>query len=193
MKKVIDITIGRVVFTIEEDAYVRLESYLDSFEQSLPNDKDRAEIMEDVELRIAELFQKESRFPRQVIDMKIVDSVISCLGEAEPKKHAKESFNNSQTNNSQNYMKPSKKLYRNPDDKKIAGVCSGLAAYFNIDPTIIRLIFLVLVVSGGSGMLLYFILWIVMEEADTVPKKLEMRGIPVTAENIKNYTEYNKN
>ncbi len=192
MKKVIDITIGKVVFTIEDDAYTRLEAYLKSFEESLPNNKERAEVMEDIELRIAELFEKESKFPRQVIDLKIVESVIACLGEVENNKSEKTTNNNPQSNTQYN-MKPSKKLYRNPDDKKIAGVCSGIAAYFDVDPTIIRLILVILVISGGSGVLAYIILWVVMEEADTVAKKLEMRGEPVTAENIKNYTDNNRN
>lgn len=191
MKKVIDITIGKVVFTIEDDAYARLEAYLKSFEESLPDNKDRAEVMEDIELRIAELFEKESKFPRQVIDLKIVESVIACLGEVENDKSEKTTNNNSQSNTYYN-MKTSKKLYRNPDDKKIAGVCSGLATYFDIDPTIIRLIFVILVISGGSGVLAYIILWVVTEEADTVAKKLAMRGEPVTAENIKNYTDNNR-
>lgn len=192
MKKVIDITIGKVVFTMEDDAYARLEAYLKSFEESLPDNKDRAEVMEDIELRIAELFEKESKFPRQVIDLKIVESVISCLGEVESEKFEKTSNSSSQSN-TYNNMKTSKKLYRNPDDKKIAGVCSGIAAYFEIDPTIIRLIFVILFISGGSGVLAYIILWVVMEQADTVAKKLEMRGEPVTAENIKNYTDNNRN
>jgi phage shock protein PspC (stress-responsive transcriptional regulator) len=192
MKKVIDITIGKVVFTMEDDAYARLEAYLKSFEESLPDNKERVEVMEDIELRIAELFEKESKFPRQVIDLKIVESVIACLGEVENDKSQKTNNNSSQSNTYYN-MKTSKKLYRNPDDKKIAGVCSGIAAYFDIDPTIIRLIFILLVISGGSGILVYIILWVVMEEANTVAKKLEMRGEPVTAENIRNYTDNNRN
>jgi phage shock protein PspC (stress-responsive transcriptional regulator) len=188
MKKVIDITIGKVVFTMEDDAYFRLKAYLKSFEDSLPNDKERAEIMEDIELRIAELFEKESKYPRQVIDLKIVESVVACLGEVSNAAdgEAKEEYSqqNTQTN-----MRTSRKLYRNPDDKKIAGVCSGLAAYFDVDPTLIRLVFVLLLIVGvGSSVLAYFILWIVMDEADTVAKKLQMKGEPVTAENIKNHS-----
>lgn len=84
-------------------------------------------------------------------------------------------------------MESSKKFYRNPDDKRFGGVCSGIAAYFNIDPTIVRILFIVFILSGGSGILAYVILWIIMDEADTVAKKLQMRGIEPTAENIKNF------
>lgn len=54
-----------------------------------------------------------------------------------------------------------KKLYRSQTDKKIAGVCGGLAEYFNIDATIIRIIFVILLLPGGlPGFIPYVILWI---------------------------------
>ncbi len=185
MKKVIDVNIGRVNFTIEDDAYIRLKSYLANFEASLPNKEDATEIMEDVEMRIAELFQKEIRYPNQIIDMKAVNAVIECLGVVETNIDSENTNNDQQT--TENKMKTEKKLYRNPDDKKIAGVCSGLGAYFNIDPTLIRIIFIILLFGYGSAVLPYIILWIVMPEAITVSQKLEMRGEAVTAENIRDY------
>jgi len=57
-----------------------------------------------------------------------------------------------------------KRLYRNGNDKKIAGVCSGIATYFNLDPTIIRLIWAALVLMAGTGILLYLIAWVIMPE-----------------------------
>lgn len=188
MKKAIDVNIGKVNFTIEDDAYIRLKSYLTDFEASLPNKEDAEEIMEDVEIRIAELFQKEIKYPTQVIDMKAVNMVIEMLGEVDNSSRnntAAEDMGNTQ-------VKYGKKLYRDPDDKKIAGVCSGLAAYFNIDATLIRIIFVVLLLGYGSALIAYVVLWIVMPIARTVAQKLEMRGIPVTAENIRNYTSNNK-
>ena len=55
-----------------------------------------------------------------------------------------------------------KKLYRNPNDQMIAGVCSGLAEYFGLDTTVMRLIFVLLFFLGGNGILIYVILWILM-------------------------------
>lgn len=184
MKKVIDVNIGGVNFSIEDDAYIRLKSYLSGFEASLPNKEDAKEIMEDVESRIAELFQKEIKYSNQVVDMIIVNNVIACLGEVEIEMNT----NNSTTSN----MKTDRKLYRNPDDKKIAGVCSGLAVYFNIDATLIRIFFIVLFFGYGSALLVYVVLWIIMPEATTVAQKLEMYGEPVTAESIKNYSSNNR-
>lgn len=184
MKKAIDVNIGKVNFTIEDDAYIRLKSYLTSFEASLPNKEDAAEIMEDVEIRIAELFQKEIKYPTQVIDMKAVNMVIEMLGEVDGDYESEPNMNDSEKTRSRS----GKKLYRDMDDKKIAGVCGGLAAYFNIDATLIRIVFVVLLLGYGSALIAYIILWIVMPEARTVAQKLEMRGEPVTAENIRNYT-----
>ena len=59
-------------------------------------------------------------------------------------------------------MDSTRKLYRSKTDRKIAGVCGGLAQYFNIDPTLIRVVFVVLAVLGGSGLLLYLALWIIV-------------------------------
>jgi phage shock protein C len=53
------------------------------------------------------------------------------------------------------------RLYRSQTDRRVAGVCGGLAKYFNIDPTVIRLVFLVLALAGGPGVLLYLLLWII--------------------------------
>jgi phage shock protein PspC (stress-responsive transcriptional regulator) len=78
-------------------------------------------------------------------------------------------------------------MYRDPDNRVIGGVCSGLAAYWNMDPAIIRVVFIVLVLIGGSGLLVYLILWIVMPEAQTTAQKLEMRGEAVTIDNIKDF------
>lgn len=187
MKKVIDVNIGRVNFMIEDEAYIKLKSYLSDFEASLSNKEEASEIMEDIEMRVAELFEREKKYPNQVVDMKSVNMVIECLGEIDKNTNTE----NSNTNNNikDNNMRANKKLYRNPDDKKIAGVCGGIAAYFDIDPILMRIIFFMAIILGfGSALIAYIILWIVMPEAKTVGQKLEMYGRPVTADNIKNYT-----
>jgi phage shock protein C len=59
-------------------------------------------------------------------------------------------------------MDPTRKLYRSRTNRKLAGVCGGLAQYFNIDVTLLRVLFVVLAVVGGSGLLLYLALWILV-------------------------------
>jgi len=57
-----------------------------------------------------------------------------------------------------------KKLFRSTDDRKIAGICGGLGEYLDVDPLIFRIIFLFLLLCGGSGFLLYLIMWLLMPE-----------------------------
>ncbi|KAA9332640.1 PspC domain-containing protein [Adhaeribacter soli] len=80
----------------------------------------------------------------------------------------------------------SRKLFRNPDDKKLGGVCSGLALYLGIDPAVMRLIFLIGLFAGGASLLLYILLWIILPEAKTVTEKAQMQGKPLTLSGIEN-------
>ncbi|HRO72760.1 MAG TPA: PspC domain-containing protein, partial [Saprospiraceae bacterium] len=83
-----------------------------------------------------------------------------------------------------------KKLFRNPDDKKVAGICSGIAAYFGIeDPIWIRLVFVLLIFTVGAGAFTYIILWVLVPEAKTASDKLSMRGEPTTVSNIASLVE----
>jgi len=187
MKKVMEVSIGGMSFTIEEDAYYKLKDYLSRFEATIANKKEAREVMEDVEARVAEIFMKERKFQAQVIDTKFVDVVINHLGDIDMEQSNMNTGTQSGNYNT-NYYRDSKRFYRDPDDKKIAGVCSGLSAYFGVDVTLIRIIFLVALLGYGSTLFLYIILWVATKEAATVAQKLEMRGIPVTAENIRNFT-----
>lgn len=182
MKKVIEVNIGRVSFTIEDDAYINLKSYLSRFETSITDKNDIKEIMEDIETRVAEIFQKEMKYSNQVVNQKMVDNVIECLGEIETNNI------NEEPNMNQDRKQPIKKLYRDPDDKKVAGVCSGIAAYFNVDVTLIRVIFVIALIVYGSALLAYIILWVAMPLAKTTIQKMEMRGEPITSENIRKYS-----
>jgi phage shock protein C len=75
---------------------------------------------------------------------------------------------------------PAKRLMRSSRDKKIAGVCAGLADYFDLDPTIVRVVWLLSVLFAGTGFLVYIILWIVLPLAPyAVPT-----GVPPTAARI---------
>ena len=78
----------------------------------------------------------------------------------------------------------SRKMFRNPDDKVLGGVGSGVAAYFGVDPIAIRIVFVLLIFLGGSGVLLYIILWIILPEAKSITDRVRMKGDPVTLSNI---------
>lgn len=183
MKKVVEVNIGGINFTIEDDAYFQLKAYLSRFEASLLSE-DAKEIMEDVEARVAEIFQKEIKYPNQVIGSDSIKKVIECLGEVT----SSTSQENQSETKTQNNMRTGRKLYRNMEDRVFAGICGGLSAYFDIDVTLVRAIFIIVFLFGGSALLAYIILWVVMPKAETVIQKMEMNGEPISAENLKKHS-----
>ena len=80
-------------------------------------------------------------------------------------------------------------MFRDPDDKILGGVCSGIANHFDFDPLYLRGAFAVLFFAFGSGFLLYILLWIIIPKAQTTAEKLEMRGEPINVDNIKRSVE----
>lgn len=197
MKKVIEVSIGGINFTMEDDAYFRLKEYLRRFENTISDKKEAREVMEDVEARVAELFQKEKKFSNQVVDMKLVQIVIDHLGEVESESakldHDAGTDKQSRYNNyEQDYVRGDKKFYRDVDDKMLAGVCSGAAVYTGVDVTIIRVIFVVLAFAYGTAILAYLLLWIISPRARSIAQKLELRGYAPTAENIRKFTSQHK-
>jgi phage shock protein PspC (stress-responsive transcriptional regulator) len=182
MKKVITANIGGFCFVVEEDAYAHMDRYLNSFRASISNKQDIAEIMEDIEARSAEIFHENLKAPQQVVDMKLVHKVIAQLGYPEGVTPSE-----AQTSAETTYKAP-KRLFRDPDNTMLGGVCSGLAAYFDVDITLIRVIFLVALIAGGASFWIYIIMWIVVPKANTIAEKLQMRGEAVTADNISNYS-----
>jgi len=183
MKKTVTANISGLVFHIDEDAYEKLNQYLARVRERLSTEEGKDEILADIESRIAEMFQSKLNNFKKVIAISDVKEVIDQLGEPEQFEDAGES---SQANSHSSYRneKNEKRLYRDPDDKYIAGVAGGLGAFFNIDPTWIRVAFVVFVFVYGFGPLLYLILWIVVPKARTTAERLEMRGEKINLSNI---------
>lgn len=190
MKKTLNVAIGGCSFTIDDDAYKALEEYLDSFKAGLDNSSSSNEVMDELEMRIADLL-KEKIGRREVIDLSMVDAVLNQIGPISTRIVRSEESTSQQ--NEQQYrpgnQETVRKFYRDAEGKKIAGVCSGLALYLNIDVTLVRIIFLVAFLCGSAGFWIYIVLWIVAPEARTAAEKCELRGIPATAENIRRFTE----
>src|SRR3989339_561694 len=186
MKKSINITINNFVFQIEEDAYDILDKYLISIKNYYGKEKEGAEILFDIEASIAEKFSEKINHKKQVINLRDVEKVIRVMGQVEEFEQNENVEKN--TKNSKDGKKEEqilvKKLYRDEDDQIIAGVCSGVASYFGIDPIFIRLLFVALFFMNGAGILIYIILWAVMPLAKTSSQKLEMRGTPINLKKI---------
>lgn len=184
MNKTITIDLGKMAFIIEEGAYEKLNNYLKNIKNNLGANSDSEEIMTDIETAIAEKLLEKINPSKQVITSEDIDELIKIMGRAED--FGEQSSHQDSTATEE---KSPRRLYRNPDDVIVAGVCSGIAAYFDIDPVIVRLLFVFTVIAGGSGILIYIILWLVMPEAKTPSQKLEMRGNQITIAAIKKTVE----
>ena len=183
MNKTIIININGIVFHIEEDAYEVLRTYMTDVKRHFAYSADSDEIVTDIENRLAEMFtERLASESKQVIVLQDVKEVTDRMGnvadfevedEAEPVYTYADRF------------KVEKKLLRDMDDRVIAGVCAGIGHYFDIEPRWMRLIFLLLVIFGGTGIMLYLILWIVMPRAVTRADKMAMKGEPINIQNFK--------
>lgn len=180
MKKVVNVSLGGRNFILNEDAYTRLQDYLSRFKNRLTvPEYQKAEVMEEIEGRIAELFFQEVGEGSRVVTLEMAQQVASVLGM--PDGSAEGGFAGTGTSAG---ATASRRLYRDVDNKSLAGVCSGLAHHFDVDVTLIRIIMLLALIFGSAGFWIYVILWIAVPKADTPAKKCEMHGLPPTAENL---------
>jgi phage shock protein PspC (stress-responsive transcriptional regulator) len=172
MKKTVKINIGGVIFHLDDDAYQILQNYLTAINQRFASNNEGKEIITDIEHRIAEILQSKLTEQKQVISKEDIDEVIEIMGRPED-------FESEEENNGTDYQqqnKTSKRLYRDPDDRVLGGVCSGIGTYLNIDPIIIRILFLVLIIGYGIIGIIYIVLWALLPAANTTAQKLDMRG-----------------
>ncbi|WP_430908066.1 PspC domain-containing protein [Maribacter sp. 2-571] len=185
MNKTVNINLANILFHIDEDAYNKMRRYLESVRRSFANTPGSDEILADIEARIAELFHEKLENERQVITQKEVDEVITIMGQPEDYMVDEDIFDDNPKQSAQSAPNRVKKLYRDTEQKYVAGVSSGLAHYLGIDPLWVRLLWILLTVgSGGGFILLYGLLWILIPEAATTAQKLDMRGEAVNISNI---------
>ena len=203
MDKTKNISLGGFSFLIEENAYTALSQYLTEVRQHLQHNSDRDEIIFDVEQRMAELL-KERTANREVIMHQDVLYLIEVLGKPEQYVEDEEAdkATNAAPEASAQAFSTNKPLYRDIDDCKIGGVLSGMAHYFNISPTMLRIAFAVCLIlsfvvsyrwiflfNGVSWaiIILYILLWIIVPAAVTTAQKLEMQGAAVTLDSLASY------
>jgi len=190
MKKTVTVNIGGIVFHIEETAYEQLQSYLSNIKSYFTLSDGRDEIIQDIETRIAEMFSEKISNSRMVVTDADVEEVMKQLGKPSEVAGADEEPS---TKENPNQERPDKKLFRDPDDKIIGGVCSGVAHYFGIQPLWLRLFLVFSVIYFGAGILLYIILWIVIPKAKNASEKLAMKGKPINLDTIKETIEEDVN
>jgi phage shock protein PspC (stress-responsive transcriptional regulator) len=173
MKKKININLSGRVLPMEDTAYDNLQVYIESLRRFFANEEGRDEIIDDIESRIAELLQDKIRKGATAITDADIEEVTTSMGKVQDFE-AEAALNEddkktAQTQQHQSNTKESKRLYRDANDKMIAGVCSGIAVYLGVDPAIVRILFAIITFGGfGLGFLVYLILWFVL-----APKDLE--------------------
>lgn len=182
MKKTIIININGVIFHIEEEAYLFLQQYMIDVKRHFGNTADSNEIVDDIENRIAEMFTERLNEQKAVINMHDVKEVCAQMGNVEDfevddnENSAQEPFASYDEERS---------FFRDPDDKVLGGVCSGLGYYLDFEAKWIRLAFLIIFLFAGTGFLVYVVLWIAIPKAKTRSDRMRMRGQSPTIENFK--------
>ena len=171
MKKNFTVNISGIIFNIDEDAFEKLNNYLDSIKKHFNNSVGKDEIISDIEARIAEMLKEKTNETKNIVTIDDINKVIEVMGqpfefdsEDEEPVYKEETY----------YSRKTKRLFRDPDNKIIGGVASGIGEYFNVDPLWFRLGFFITLFIGGTGFFAYMILWIVVPEARTTAEKLEM-------------------
>lgn len=186
MKKTLTVNLGGTVYHIDEDAYVLLDNYLNNLKYHFRSETDADEIVKDMENRIAELFSEYINHGQQVITIENVEEVIARMGKPEEINSENDSNGNGDDSyrTSDNDGSPKRRLFRNPDDRVLGGVVSGLAAYFGWDVAWTRIAVLICGIFLHGFILAYIIAWIIIPPARTATEKLQMKGEPVNMENI---------
>ena len=181
MNKTISISLAGFSFIIEEQAYEKLNKYLQALRNSL--EKDEAdEVMYDIEIRISEIF-RENLDKREVVNSDDVEKVIAQLGTPEAIEGQSEENAGQETSQE----KTKKELFRDMKRGKIAGVCAGLAQYFGMDISLMRIIWILVFIFtvGFISVVAYVILWVVLPEAETASDFLKMQGKPINFDSLK--------
>ncbi|HIR62588.1 MAG TPA: PspC domain-containing protein [Candidatus Coprenecus avistercoris] len=192
MKQVLNVGIGGRSFVIDEDAFDRLSAYLDAFRSRTGMGYQTKEVMDDLEMRIAEIFSESLSSRQEVVDISLVERVIAQLGMPDGSTPpggtgSAGGANTGEYWHSSRESRPVRKLYRDKDHNVLGGVASGLACYFDVDVLVIRILFVCLFLFGSFGGWVYIILWIAVPAARTSAEKCRMHGLPVTAENMRRF------
>ena len=191
MEKIIYATVGGVSFQLSENAHQSLSAYLADIRKHLSGRKDAAEITEDIEARVAEILVELNEGSTKPISADIVDKVIERIGQPDQIEFGEETTTREKVQPADRYAR---RLYRDSSNSVFAGVCSGLGIYFNSDPILFRVAFLLMFIlpvfgphwGNGFGILLYLIMWIIVPKAKTHRQLMEMNGKPFDINSVKN-------
>ena len=163
MKQVININFQGRVVPIEVTAFDLLKAYTDSLNRHFAGEEGKDEIINDIESRIGELFQERLNDGATCITEDDVNAVIKSMGRPEDFESTEENTSTGQAKMEENTGSTfqtaaamHRRLFRDEQNKVLGGVCAGIANYFGIDTTLVRIIF----VFSGVGLFAYIILWV---------------------------------
>jgi phage shock protein PspC (stress-responsive transcriptional regulator) len=166
MKQVININFHGRVIPIEVSAFELLKKYTDSLSRYFAGEEGKEEIINDIESRIGELFHERLKAGATCITDDDVNAIIKSIGRAEDFEDTETTTGASEkTTAGTSYSTATgvyKRLFRDENNKVLGGVCSGIAAYFGIDPIIVRII---AVIFFGVAFVPYLILWAIVPGA----------------------------
>ncbi|MCF8276091.1 MAG: PspC domain-containing protein [Flavobacteriales bacterium] len=186
MNKTITSNIAGYVFHIDENAFEKLDAYLNTIRSYFNDSQGRDEIITDIEARLAEMLQERIGDMKQVVSLQDVNHVISIMGQ--PEAFLEDDPDTAEWAEQKSSSRGSgpKRLFRDTDDRVGAGICSGISHYLGLhDPIWLRLAFVLsLFLSFGTALIVYIILYLIIPEARTTGEKLQMRGESVTVSNI---------
>jgi phage shock protein PspC (stress-responsive transcriptional regulator) len=182
MKKTINVNIGGMMFHLDDDAFEKCKTYLDTLKNKFGKMEGGDEIIGDIESRIAEIFKEKLSNTREVVSLQDVEDMVAIMGD--PGLFLDEETADTQQPVVDNQPFIKRRLFRDPEKRVLGGVCSGFGAYFNVDPWVVRIIMICLVLFAGVSFLLYFVFWIAMPKAITTTDRLMMRGKKVDVNSI---------
>lgn len=180
MKKIININLSSRLIPMEDSAYELLKSYLDSLKRHFSREEGGEEIVSDIEDRIAELFQEKLKKGAHCITDEDVNNMVNIMGrpeqlEEETATEPKEKVFSDPDDTVPQNPPGAKRLVRDENDKILGGVCSGMAAYWGIDPVIVRIVTFLLCLAWGTGIIAYLILWIVLPSSRSLRNPVRKR------------------
>jgi len=177
MKKTLTINLNNTVFHIDDDAYELLQSYLAEVSLHFKSETDKADIMNDIESRVAELFTEKMQKSKNVVTIDDVGEIIETMGKPSQFEDEEADEEQPKTESKKAPVSGSKKFYRDTEHQLLGGVAAGLAAYFNMDITLVRVILIILVILTSAYIIpVYLLAWLIAPKAETTAQKLEMRG-----------------
>lgn len=183
-----NISLGGLLFHVELPAYTQLKDYLSDLRQVLRGTEGREDVLQEVEYRFAELFTTFMEGShRAVVTLDDVEKACAQLGAPSEFRGPEDQEGPSAKKSTQGPK--NRRLFRDPDDRMVAGVAAGIAHRVGLEPIVIRALFIVLVIGPGIGPLLYGILWAIMPKAKSASDRLAMKGDPVTLDAIKETVE----